>query len=369
MATVTQPLDENAVEKAADTTAADAAEPARVRAVLFDADHDDRVLEAGMFEAGGIDCTALSDRQLLWIDVEQAGEHAAVEHAADQRAADATLQRLVRQLDLGDGAAALLRGLNGQTRLRNFGAWFLAQAIVVEHAGQLKFNGRGLAVVAGRNFVLTLHRGPLAFLEQLRTREQADSHLGVLSAESFTASLLDWHLASYFDAVTDFETEVDRLEVALLGRHFRHDYLPQLAALRRGASRLRRMLAPHRSLFSALARPDFRPDADGDANAHFLALDERFSRAMDAVENARDLVVGSFELFTTRTAQRTNDTMRALTVFTVLIGTLAVVAGVLGMNFPAPFFHSGGRGFWIAVTAMATLALTGLALARWRRWF
>jgi Mg2+ and Co2+ transporter CorA len=129
------------------------------------------------------------------------------------------------------------------------------------------------------------------------------------------------------------------------------------------------MLAPHRNLFSALARPDFRPDADGDANAHFLALDERFARAIDAVENARDLVVGSFELFSTRTAQRTNDTMRALTVFTVLIGTLAVVAGVLGMNFPAPFFHSGGRGFWIAVAAMATLAVAGLALARWRRWF
>jgi magnesium transporter len=326
----------------------------RLRVVLFDADHDDRAIDET-----AIDCDALSDRQLLWIDVEQDAE----------RVDDDALQRLVQRLGLGHGAAAALHTLNGHARLQNFGEWFLAQATVVEHEGRLKFNGRGLAIMAGRNVVLTLHRGPLAVLEELRKREHADTHLGVLSAESFTASLLDRQLASYFDAVTDFEAEVDRLEVAVLGRRFRHDYLPELAALRRGASRLRRMLAPHRNLFSALARPDFRPDADGDANAHFLALDEHFTRAMDAVENARDLVVGSFELFTTRTAQRTNDTMRALTVFTVLIGTLAVVAGVLGMNFPAPFFHSGGRGFWIAVAAMAALAVAGLALARWRRWF
>jgi Mg2+ and Co2+ transporter CorA len=331
-----------------------AAKPSQVRAMLFDADRDDCVIEES-----AIDCTTLSNRQLLWVDVEQHGEHID----------DAALQHLVARLRLGDDALPALRALNGHGRLQNFGDWFLAQAIVVEHEGGLKFNGRGLAIVAGRNFVLTLHRGPLSVLEELRARERADTHLGVLSAESFTASLLDWQLASYFDAVTDFEAEVDRLEVAVLGRGLRQDYLPQLAELRRGASRLRRMLAPHRNLFSALARPDFRPDADGDANAHFLALDERFARAIDAVENARDLVVGSFELFSTRTAQRTNDTMRALTVFTVLIGTLAVVAGVLGMNFKAPFFDSGGRGFWIAVTAMATLAILGLALARWRRWF
>jgi len=331
----------------------------RLRAVLFDADHDDRAIDVD-----AVDRDALSDRQLLWIDVEQDAESS---HGV--QVDDAALQRLVRRLGLGDGAIAALRRLDGHARLQNFGDWFLAQATVVEHAGELKFSGRGLAIVAGRNFVLTLHRGPLAALEQLRAREHADTHLGVLSAESFTASLLDWQLASYFDAVTDFEAAVDRLEVALLGRRFRHDYLPELAALRRGASRLRRMLAPHRNLFSALARPDFRPDADGDANAHFLALDERFMRAMDAVENARDLVVGSFELSTTRTAQRTNDTMRALTVFTVLIGTLAVVAGVLGMNFPAPFFDSGARGFWIAVGTMAGIAVAGLGLARWRRWF
>ena len=327
--------------------------PARLRAVLFDADHDDRTLQEAEVDPG-----ALGDRQLLWLDVEQAGEQPAT----------ALVARLAQRLGLGDAALAALHAFDGHARVQNFGDWFVAQAIVVEHEGQLRFNGRGLAIVAGHNFVLTVHRGPLEFMDQLRNREHADTRLGMLSAESFTAALLDWQLVSYFDAVSDFEAAVDRLEVGILASRRNPECLPDLAALRRGASRLRRMLAPHRNLFSALARPDFRPDADGDANAHFIALDDRFTRAMDAVENARDLVVGSFELFTTRTAQHTNDTMRVLTVVTVLLGTLAVVAGMLGMNFPAPFFDSGARGFWIAVGGMVALTAAILVLARWRRW-
>jgi Mg2+ and Co2+ transporter CorA len=162
---------------------------------------------------------------------------------------------------------------------------------------------------------------------------------------------------------------VDRLEVGILSREGHREALPDLARLRRGASRLRRLLAPHRHVFGAMARPDFRPEAGDLADKQFRALEQRFERAMDAIENARELVVGSFELFATRTAQRTNETMRVLTFVTVLLGSLAVAAGVLGMNFNAPFFQSGAQGFWIALAGMAIVVLAALVFARWRRWF
>jgi Mg2+ and Co2+ transporter CorA len=128
------------------------------------------------------------------------------------------------------------------------------------------------------------------------------------------------------------------------------------------------MLAPHRHVFGALARPDFRPDEDGGTEKQFRALEQRFERAMDAVEVGRELVVGSFELFTTISANRTNDTMRVLTFVTVLLGTLAVIAGAMGMNFKAPLFDTGAGGFWITVAAMALIALLATLFARWRKW-
>ena len=338
--------------------AAGAPDPGRLRVVLFDADGEDRMLAED-----AVDPAALSERQLLWIDLEGDGE------ADNDDGAAALLARLARRLRLGVQGDVLMREFDGRPRLQNFGEWFLVQVVTVEHPGQLRFTGRGLAIVCGRNFVLSLHRGPLDFLEQLRGRERAETQLGTLSAESFTASLLGWQVDSYLLAVSEFEAAVDRLEVMVLASRVNRECLPELAELRRGASRLRRMLAPHRHVFGALARPDFRPDVDGAADKHFRALEQRFERAMDAVENARDLVVGSFELFATRTAQRTNETMRVLTFVTVLLGTLAVVAGALGMNFRTPFFDSGARGFWTAIGAMAAIVLAALGLARWRRWF
>ena len=86
------------------------------------------------------------------------------------------------------------------------------------------------------------------------------------------------------------------------------------------------------------------------------------------VQNTRDLVVGTFELFSSQTALRTNETMRALTFYTVLIGTMAVVAGVLGMNFDAPFFDAGAKGFWWALAGMGAIVVVAVVLGRRRRW-
>ncbi|HVI24911.1 MAG TPA: CorA family divalent cation transporter [Xanthomonadaceae bacterium] len=332
----------------------DTPDGACVRILLFDADGDDCALREDE-----IDPDALTERQLLWVDVED----------DDAEVAEDVLRRLSRRLGLGADALRLLRELDSRPRLHNVGDWFLVHVATVEHEGKLRFTGRGLSIVCGRGFVVTLHHGKVEFLDQLRSREHAETQLGTLSAESFTASLLDWQVDAYLHAVTDFETAVDRLEVAILTSRIQRESLPDLARLRRGASRLRRLLAPHRHVFGALARPDFRPGDDSAAHHQFRALEQHFERAMDAVENARELVVGSFELFATRTAQRTNDTMRVLTFVTVLLGTLAVVAGALGMNFKAPFFDTGAEGFWAAIGVMGAIAVLSTLFARWRRWF
>ena len=315
---------------------------------LYDADGNDR--EARLEQ---IDTGRLQDQQLLWIDVE---------------CDDAGLvDRIGRRLGLPEEAIAALQHLDSTPSLQNYGDCFHLQAVAVTHEGGLKFNGTVLGIVAGANFVVSVHHRPVPFIAELRARERGESELGALGAESFTASLLDWQLSTYFDAVSDFEAAVERLEVEILSEKGNHG-LEDLRNLRRGASRLRRMLAPHRSVFAGLARPDFRPRSSGEVNAHFLHLDTHYERAMDVVQNTRDLVVGSFELFSSQTALRTNEAMRALTFVTVLIGTLAVVAGILGMNFDVPFFKTAAKGFWLAIGGMGALVVVAVVVARRWRW-
>lgn len=296
----------------------------------------------------------VGDDELLWVEMA----------AQDKDRIAAVCERL----KLSPVLSARLAADWGHPWIDSDGAQFALCASAARHAGQLEFQGCRLLIACGRNFVVTVHPEPVKFLDDLRQREARRSRVGALSADSFVASLLGWHLESYFQAAADFERNVERLEEAVLRSHSSQE-MKDLRRLRKGASRLRRMLAPHRAIFAAIARPDFRPDADRDAQRHFRDLAEHFERAMDVIENARDLVIGSFELFSNQIALQTNSTMRALTFLTVVIGLQTVIAGVLGMNFDAPFFKTQSIGFWGAVAAMVVVAAGAAVLGRRRKWF
>jgi magnesium transporter len=319
-----------------------------VCATLFDADHGDRVIKLAAFSAGDI-----SDRQLLWVDLQCPAE-------SDVRAVAASLSL---------PEASIAEVLNGGTNpvLHDGGDYFWLRAVAVDDEPGADFQGGVLMLIAGKNLVVSIHQQPIEFIERSRKRESARSDIGALGAASFTASLLDWHLSTYFQAVSRFEMEVERLEVDILSDQPR-ECLAELRTLRKAASRLRRMLAPHRVVFAGLARPDFRPTEEERTDGHFLALEGNYERAMDMVENARDLLVGSFELFSSQTALVTNESMRTLTFATVVIGMLAVIAGILGMNFETPFFKTGMPGFMSAAGAMLLLAVAAILIGRKRGW-
>ena len=68
-----------------------------------------------------------------------------------------------------------------------------------------------------------------------------------------------------------------------------------------------------------------------------------------------------------QTAQRTNNVMRVLTVISSILLPAVVIAGIMGMNFKAPIFDDPAN-FYLVLVATAVLAISILAIARWRRW-
>ena len=64
-------------------------------------------------------------------------------------------------------------------------------------------------------------------------------------------------------------------------------------------------------------------------------LHDRLERAIEAAENARELLVDSFTIHTTKVAQRTNDVMKALTVISIILLPISTLAGIMGMNMKA----------------------------------
>jgi len=321
-----------------------------IKVQLYSADAPD--------ETPDITCTALDKlnaRELLWIDLSSP--------TPEEEEQVATLLKCQTDfLHTADDD-------KGRPRLANYGSRFrlTARAVSLESA-TAKLAPTPLTLIAGLNYVVTVHRAGIDFLDELRNREKGDSDIGALSSESFVASLLDWLLNSYFQSVEVLVHDIDRVEVAILSERTTPHLLDVLVAARQRVADLRRLLTSHRDVFYGLARPDFMATERPEAKPHYEALNQHYERAEDDLDNARNLVVGSFELVTARVAQKTNETMRALTFVTVLMGSLALIAGVMGMNFQLRFFESGLSGFLIVTGTMLLLSVLAVWLARKRSW-
>ena len=321
----------------------------RVSAMLFDAD-----LDGHRIEPGSLNGDPLRDDQLLWVDLQ----------------GDACPPAVLEREGIDPGL--LREPPTGSEGVVSDGGWtyLYAAALCPGKGHRTTAEPLVVAVCDACNVVVTAHARPVGFLDLLIENEAEHLRVGGLHAGSFAASLLDRMLTDYLDARDLFESAVDRIELQVLRRP-KPGHLSELQQLRRHASRLRRHLAGQRDMFEALGRPDFASGQPGEAARHWQSLSARYDRTMAAAESARDLVNGSFDVYASRVAEGTNETMRVLTVVTVVLGTLAVAAGVFGMNFPAEVFETGDSGFWWTVALMLGVGIVslgiGLGWSFWRR--
>ena len=323
---------------------------ARIRARRFDADRNDEVLELDEALA-----KTPSERQLLWIDI--AGPMP-----------EGLVTRLTHAFNLDDVTAEALDRATSEPVLSVHGS-YLHVTVAAEPDPDRPRDSPWLTAVAAPNAVITLHEAPIAFLDDLDDQVEADAAYGLLDSQSFLATLLHVTVTSYLRAVDRLEEDVERLDEYSLRDRRQKQLLNDLVEVRRRIAELRRLLARHRYVYAALdgvVLGDPAEEAGAAAALRRVAL--AYTDAMVSIEGAGELVLGSFNVYSTRTAQRTNDTMKVLTLVTVLLLPGSMIAGLLGMNVVVPLNKDDPAAFWMVVAGVATLALVILVVARRRGW-
>lgn len=316
-----------------------------VRAILYQSTGDDQEIDLAV--GTPID---IADDQLLWIDIEGRS--------------DEDLTRAAGAVGLDEPALRPLRRTDERARILRLPDRVILTIGAVD-ADDSDAQRRGLDIVVGQNHVVTVHDGPLAVIHAYADDISEEKELGRLDAASFTAGVIDAVFAAYFRQIEAIERDIDALDEIAVRVRGDTAFLERVLTLRRRIARLRRALAPNREALAPLSRPDF--ELRSDIGPIWPGLNERLERAIDAIENARELLVGTFDLYLGRASQRTNDTMKALTVVSAIALPAVVVAGVMGMNFHLGFFDEPAN-FFVVIGAMLVASATIVGLARWRGW-
>jgi magnesium transporter len=224
---------------------------------------------------------------------------------------------------------------------------------------------REIDLIAGRNWVVTVHSQPDPALARIDDLTKGDTRFGALDAAGFLAAIVDEVIAGYLVLAEAIEREIDRLDERALRWRPRDDILAEIVRLRRRIARIRRILTRHRLAFAALARPEM--ELNEELGRPWPGLSDHLDRAIQAIENLRELLLGTYDIHMGRSAHHANELMKRLTLLSAVLLPAVVLAGIMGMNYEMPFFEDTAN-FWLVVAAMVVFGLSLLAVSRWRRW-
>ena len=217
-------------------------------------------------------------------------------------------------------------------------------------------------------WLVTAHDTEVDFITDFRDQDKGETLIGLLTPAALTASLLDWYLGDYFGAVSLIAESVDALDERVLRETSSRSLLGRIVALRRRTARLREFLVRSRVSFYGLARPDLLLISRSESAPSYQNLIARFERALDEVDRARDLINGSFELFSSRSTLQTNTLVKVLTIVTAVLGYFGAVAGLFGMNLKSSLFNGGDGTLAIIIATLVTTSIGAILFARLRRW-
>jgi magnesium transporter len=219
--------------------------------------------------------------------------------------------------------------------------------------------------ILGKDFLVTLsgHGGPgQSFHERLSDRLRVESEILRQGPDFLLHLLLDDVVDEKYKAIEALQGVLDGAEEDILKSPsgFR---LARLFDLRRHLLYLHKSLFHEREILTKVCRRD-SPYIGEKAIYHFRDIYDHLTRYFEEVEICREMHMSLMEMYLSminnrmaQTANRTNDSVRRLTLITTIFMPLSFLAGVGGMS---EWTMMTGAGNW-KLAYPAFMALTALA--------
>ncbi|HYP13581.1 MAG TPA: magnesium transporter CorA family protein [Bryobacteraceae bacterium] len=216
----------------------------------------------------------------------------------------------------------------------------------------------------GSDFLITVQEtscGPVStMLDRTHALEER------LRPDQLMHRIVDQLVDSYFPLLDQISDRMDTIEDDVI-QCPEQNMLEQIFDLKRGLVEKRRVLVNTRDVIGHLLRNEYSV-IQKDSIPFLRDVYDHVVRSLDNVEIHRDLLTSTTELYLTSVANRTNQVMKALTVFGAVSTPALVITGLYGMNLKYLPFADHPHSWGIVLTMIATVSGSVLLLLRKLRW-
>jgi magnesium transporter len=221
-----------------------------------------------------------------------------------------------------------------------------------------------IAAFLGRNFLFTVHRRPLAAANHIWERLPGDRRILARGNDFLLYSIVDDMVDAYFPLLEQIEECVDDLQDRIF-ESADSSHLDELLHLKRDVNVLRRQSLPQRELLNQISRGDAKL-VQRDHLIYFRDVYDHMFRISETIDVDRDQMTGTMEAYLSVVANRTNEIMKVLTIFSAVMLPLTLIAGIYGMNFEHMPELRWIHGYPFALSLMIVVALLMIAYF-WRK--
>lgn len=223
---------------------------------------------------------------------------------------------------------------------------------------------RELHVFVTDNTVITIHRHDIdevdiAAKRWSRHRDDAATNSVAMLFYTIVDALVD----GYFPSIDGIGDEIDALESAMFAGGGT-ETLERVFRMKRKLVEIRRVVAPTRDVFNAFTRREM-PLLGDLSLAYFQDVYDHIIRVTDSIDADRDILSSVIDVHLTLQSNQLNQTVRALTSASIVLMTLALIAGIYGMNFEHMPELTWRYGYFFVLGMMAVIG--GLLVYEFRK--
>jgi len=225
-------------------------------------------------------------------------------------------------------------------------------------------------IFIGKDFIVSFHDDVLPPIEMMRQKCKKltgrKKYLG-RSTGYFLYELAS-ELFDYCFPILDRLSQTSlRLERGVFDEDGeQEDMLRDIMLLKKNIITFRRILQPERPVISSLEHKN-KNFISADLEVYFDDVVDKVEKLWNSLDSLKEMIETVQNANESLIGHRTEDTIKILTVFSVILLPLTLISGIFGMNIAIPYEESPYAFLWIS-GGMILISVSMFFFFRWRKW-
>ncbi len=230
-----------------------------------------------------------------------------------------------------------------------------------------ELGSREIDFFLGKNYVVTYHREKFPTLNHLFEKCLRDDRILSRGADFIMHTIIDNLVDDYNNTLKMVAATIDSFEAEIFSGNPGREILRRIFELKEDIAELKKTALAQRDMLWRFSRGEYKLTSP-ESLIYFRDVYDHLSQVNDKADHFRDLLTSVMEAFFSITSEKTNRIMKTLTVFTVVLLPLSLIASIYGMNFKNMPELQWEYGYYFALLLMLVVMIVTLVIFKIKDW-